>query len=125
MMYVQSCCFVNLRPCPHYCVFESMRFVFIDNTSIDLRPIYRFDAFLTVHIRDFKIQRLGWQRQRKKINGFNKQRQQLCPCITLFCSFLSRFCTTTTLKCLFSLFMEEINKQRLTFISLFELRDTR
>ena len=43
-----------------------MRFVVIDNTSIDLRPHYRFDAFSTVHIRDFKIQRLGRQRKRKK-----------------------------------------------------------
>ena len=50
-----------------------MRFVVIDNTSIDLRPQYRFDAFLTVHIRDFKIQRLGRQRKRKTIKTLNKQ----------------------------------------------------
>ena len=50
-----------------------MRFVVIDNTSIDLRPHYRFDAFSTVHIRDFKIQRLGRERKRKKIKRLNKQ----------------------------------------------------
>ena len=84
-----------------------MRFVVINNTSIDLRPHYRFDAFSTVHIRDFKIQRLGRQRKRKKIKRLNKQWQQLCTCITLFCTFLSRFCTNTTLKCLISRFIEK------------------
>ena len=84
-----------------------MRFVVIDNTSIDLRPHYRFDAFSTVHIRDFKIQRLGRQRKRKQIKRLNKQSQQLCACITFFCTFLTRFCTTTTLKCLISRFTEK------------------
>ena len=98
-----------------------MRFVVIDNTSIDLRPQYRFDAFSTVHIRDFKIQRLGQQRKRKTIKRLNKQ-WQLCTCVTLFSTFLCRFCTTTTLKCLIPRFMEpEKNKQRRKFNSLFEL----
>ena len=39
----------------------------------------------------------------------------------LFFSFLSRFCTTTTWKCLISRFMEVVNKQRRNFISLSEL----
>ena len=35
----------------------------------------------------------------KKKNRF-RVKQQLCSCITLFCSFLCRHCTTTTWKCL-------------------------
>ena len=42
-------------------------------------------------------------------------------CTTLFCTFLSRFCTTTTWKCLISRFMEKVNKQRQNFISLSEV----
>ena len=34
-------------------------------------------------------------------------RQQLCTCITLFCTFLCLHCTTTTWKCLISRFREE------------------
>ena len=41
---------------------------------------------------------------------------------TLFCTFLSRFCTTTTWKCLISCFMENVNKQRRNFISVSELK---
>ena len=48
-------------------------------------------------------------------------KQQLRTCITLFCTFLSCFCTTTTWKCLISRFMEDVNKQRRNFISLSEL----
>ena len=47
-----------------------------------------------------------------------------CTCITLFsvfCTFLYRFCTTTTWKCLISRFMENVNKLRRNFISLSEL----
>ena len=40
---------------------------------------------------------------------------------TSFCTFLSRFCTTTTWKCLILRFMEDANKQRRNFISLSEL----
>ena len=40
--------------------------------------------------------------------------QQLCTCITLFCSFLCRRCTTTTWKCLISRCVRDVNK-RLSF----------
>ena len=46
-----------------------------------------------------------------------------CTCITLFSvfyTFLCRFCTTTTWKCLISRFMKNVNKQRRNFISLSE-----
>ena len=31
-----------------------------------------------------------------KLGKFKKVKQQLCTCITLFCSFLCRHCTATT-----------------------------
>ena len=39
------------------------------------------------------------QRGRQKSNRFYYAKQQLCTCITLFCTFLYRPCTTTTWKC--------------------------
>ena len=39
-------------------------------------------------------------------------KQQLCTCSTLFCTFLYRPCTTTTLKCLIASFMEDANERR-------------
>ena len=62
--------------------------------------------------RDFKIQRRGRQRERQKKQLVELAQQQLRTCITLFCTFLSRFCTTTTWKCLISRFIEDVNKQR-------------
>ena len=51
----------------------------------------------------------------KKRNRFRSAKQQLCTCITLFCTFLSRFCTTITLKCLISRFVEDENTRQLSF----------
>ena len=43
-------------------------------------------------------------------------KQQLCACITLFCTFRSRRCTTTTWKCLISRFVDDLNtRQQLAF----------
>ena len=48
-------------------------------------------------------------------------KQQLCTCITLFCTFLCGHCTTTAWKSLISRFMEDVNKrQRLEFFFLFQ-----
>ena len=58
----------------------------------------------------------------KKNNWFNKPKQQLRTCITLFWTFLSCFCTTTKWKCLILRFMEDVNRQRRIFFSLSELR---
>ena len=56
------------------------------------------------------------QRERHKSNRFGLAKQQLCTCITLFCTFLCRHCTTTTWKCLISSFEEDVNRrQRLSF----------
>ena len=75
-MYVQSCCFVNLRPCPHYCVFKSMRFVVIDNTSIDLRPHFRFHAFSTVPITSSETQGRSVGREKRRDEGFQAQAEK-------------------------------------------------
>ena len=45
-------------------------------------------------------------------------KQQFCTCITLFCTFLCRHCTTTTWKCLISRCTEEVHKRRRNFLSL-------
>ena len=56
------------------------------------------------------------QRGRQKRNEFRLAKQQLCTCITLFCTFLCRRCTTTTWKCLISRFVEDVKtKQQLSF----------
>ena len=48
--------------------------------------------------------------------GKKKQQQQLRTCISLFCTFLSRRCTTTTQKCLISCFVEDGNtRPKLSF----------
>ena len=53
--------------------------------------------FLDLQNRELKQWR--WQRQRerqKSCNRFMLAKQQLCTCITLFCTFLGRRCTTAT-----------------------------
>ena len=75
------------------------------------------------NIRDFKIQRRGRRRERpkKKNNRFYKQNNSFVRASHFLCTFLSRFCTTTTWKCLISCFMEDVNKQRRNYIYLSEL----
>ena len=67
--------------------------------------------------RDLKIRLRRRQRERHK--------QQFHTCITLFCTFLCRYCTTTTWKCLISRCTEgrteEVHKRRRNFLSLSEL----
>ena len=62
-----------------------------------------------------KQQRRRRQRGRQKSSCFKLAKQQLCKCITLFCTFLCRICTTTTWNCLILLFREEVNKRRRTY----------
>ena len=54
-------------------------------------------------------------------NRFGLAKQQLCTCITLFCTFLSRRCTTTTWKCLISRFVEDGNTGQQLSFSFLEL----
>ena len=57
-----------------------------------------------------KTQRRRWkQRERQKSNRFILPKQQLCTCITLFCIFLTRCCTTATWIFVFTIFMEDVN----------------
>ena len=83
------------------------------------------DVLIAVALLDlkvpFKIQRRERQRERRKNNRFNKQNNKLARASNYICTFLSRFCTTTTWKCLVSRFMEDVNKQRRNIISLSEL----
>ena len=69
-----------------------------------------------VNNRELKQRRRRQQRERQKSKRFRLAKQQLCTCITLFCTFLCRHCTATTWKFLISPFVEDMNKgQRLSF----------
>ena len=72
-------------------------------------------------IRELKQRRRRRQGERQKRNGFRSAKQQLCTCITLFCTFLCRHCTTTTWKCLISRFVEDGNTRQQLSFSLPEL----
>ena len=56
-----------------------------------------------------------------KWKRFRLAKQQLCTCITLFCTFLSRRCTPTTWKCLISRFVEDGNTGQQLSFSFLEL----
>ena len=65
--------------------------------------------------RELKQRRRRRQRERQKSNRFRLAKQQLCTCITLFCTFLCRRCRTTTWKCLISRFDKDVKtRQRLS-----------
>ena len=51
----------------------------------------------------------------------NKQNNNFVRASRFFCTFLCRFCATTTWKYLISCFMENVNRQWRTYISLSEL----
>ena len=71
--------------------------------------------------RELKQRRRRRQRERQQSNWFKLVKQQLCTCITLFCTFLCRRCTTTTWKCLISLFVEDVKTKQRLFSSFPEL----
>ena len=85
----------------------------------EIPPVYWNRSF--EQFREFKIQRRGRQLELQKNDRFNYQNNNFARATHFFCSFLSRFCTTTTWKCLISRFMEDVNKQRRNFISLSKL----
>ena len=67
-----------------------------------------------------KQRRPQWQREWQESNGFRSAKQQLCTCTTLFqFTFLCRHCTTTTRKCLFSRFVEDVNTRHTTTFFFF------
>ena len=56
-----------------------------------------------------------------KKHRFRLAKQQLCMCITLFCTFLCRHCTTTKWKCLISRFVKGVNTREWLSFSFPEL----
>ena len=80
--------------------------------------VNKLHVFCCPFFRTFKIRRR--QRERHKSDRFNKQNNYfICTCITPFCTFLCRHCTTMTWKCLISCFIEHVNKQGQNFLSSF------
>ena len=56
-----------------------------------------------------------------KNKRFRLTKQQLCKCITLFCTFLCRHCTTTTWKYLISRLVEDLKTRQRLYFSFPEL----
>ena len=72
-------------------------------------------------MRELKQQRRRSKRERQKSNRFRLAKQRLYTCITRFCKFPCRHCTSTTWKWLISRYVEDMNTRRLPF-SFPELR---
>ena len=72
--------------------------------------------------REFTRRGRRQQQERQKSDRFRQAKQQLCTCITLFCTFLCHRCTTTTWNCLISRFVGDGNKRQQLSFSLPELR---
>ena len=62
------------------------------------------------------------QRERQKRNRYTLAKQQLCTCITLFCTFVWRHYTISTWNFLISRFLEDVNARRWLSFSFPELR---
>ena len=60
-------------------------------------------AFVSFSIEQRPIERWRRQRERQKSNRFRLEKQELCKCISLFCTFLCRHGTTKRRKCLVSI----------------------
>ena len=70
----------------------------------------RCGRFVLGHNRALK------QGRRRRSNRFIFAKQQLRTCMALFCTFLSRRCTTSTWKCLISRFVEDsYTRKQLSF----------
>ena len=68
--------------------------------------------------RELKQRRRQRQGERQKSNRFGLTKQQLCACITLFCTYPSGRCTATTWNFLFSRFMWNVNLSLIFFFKL-------
>ena len=77
---------------------------------------------LILTVGELKQRRRRHQWERQKSNRFRLAKQQLCTCITLFCTFLYRHFTTTTWKYLISRFVENVNTRPQLYFSFSELR---
>ena len=81
----------------------------------------RMDGVRVQRAGELKQRRRWRQRVRQKSKRFGLAKQQLGTCITLFCTFLSSRCTTTTWKCLISRFVEDGNTGQQLSFSFLEL----
>ena len=71
---------------------------------------------LRYNMRELKQRRRRRQRERWKSSWFRLANQQLCTCITLFCPFLWRSCTTTSWDFVVLRFMGNVNtRQQFSF----------
>ena len=68
--------------------------------------------------REFTQRRRLPQQERQKSNRFRQAKQQLCTCITLFCTFLCLRCTTATWNCLKILSRTETKDSNFLFLFL-------
>ena len=71
-----------------------------------------------------ELKQRQWRRQRerqKKKKRFRLTKQQLCKCITLFCTFLCLHGTTTTWKYLISRLVEDLKTRHRLYFSFPEL----
>ena len=71
--------------------------------------------------REFTQRRQRRQRERQKSSRFTQAKQQLCTCITLFCTSLCRRRRLQRKNCLISRFVEDGNKRQLLSFSFPEL----
>ena len=71
---------------------------------------------------ELKQRRRRRQRERQKSNRVLSPKQQLCTCITLFCTFLCRRCTTTPWNLPISRFVEDANAQKRFSFSFSKIR---
>ena len=82
------------------------------------RQMTSFLLFCKKTLKDFKFPLRDCNENDNKTIGLISKTTTLSVHYT-FCTFLCRFCTTTTRKCLF--FVEDINKQRRNFLFLSEI----
>ena len=73
-----------------------------------------------VIIRELKQQRR--QRERQISTSFWLTKQELCTCITIFCTFLCRHCTTTRWNFLITRFRKDVKTREKFWVSLSNLR---
>ena len=82
------------------------------------QPIFSspFPSCSSFFSRELKQWWQPWQWEQQKSSRLRLAKQQLCTCIMLFRTFLSRHCMTATWKCLISHFVEDMNtRQQLSY----------
>jgi len=83
----------------------------------DARDLFR----VLLGASDFTIRRHDGNDNVKNNNRFSRQNNNFAGAAHFLCTFLCRFCMTTTLNCLILLFREDVNKRRRNFILFLHL----